>query len=81
MTSMFSWLKTLLVFALLHFVFQGQICLLLQVSLIFCIPVSYNEVDIVWVLVLEGLVGLHRTMQLQLLQHYWFGHKLELLSY
>ena len=22
-------------------------------------------------LVLEGLVGLHRTVQLQLLQHYW----------
>ena len=26
------------------------------------------------VLVLEGLVGLHRTVQLQLLQHYWLGH-------
>ena len=25
-------------------------------------------------LVLEGLVGLHRTIQLQLLQHYWLGH-------
>ena len=25
-------------------------------------------------LVLEGLVGLHRTIQLQLLQHYWSGH-------
>ena len=25
-------------------------------------------------LVLEGLVGLHRTVQFQLLQHYWFGH-------
>ena len=25
------------------------------------------------VLVLEGLVGLHRTIQLQLLQHYWLG--------
>ena len=24
-------------------------------------------------LVLEGLVGLHRTVQLQLLQHYWLG--------
>ena len=24
-------------------------------------------------LVLEGLVGLHRTIQLQLLQHYWSG--------
>ena len=25
-------------------------------------------------LVLEGLVGLPRTVQLQLLQHYWLGH-------
>ena len=24
-------------------------------------------------LVLKGLVGLHRTVQLQLLQHYWKG--------
>ena len=28
-----------------------------------------------WVLVLKGLVGLHRTVQLQLLQHYWSRHK------
>ena len=27
-----------------------------------------------WVLVLKGLVGLHRTIQLQLLQDYWLGH-------
>ena len=27
-------------------------------------------------LVLEGLVGLHRTIQLQLLQHYCLGHSL-----
>ena len=27
-------------------------------------------------LVLEGLIGLHRTVQLQLLQHYWLGHRL-----
>ena len=31
-------------------------------------------------LVLEGLVGLHRTVQLQLLQHYWLGHRLRLLD-
>ena len=73
--------KALLAFALLHSVFQGQICLLLQVFLAFyfCIPVPYNEKDIFfWVLVLEGLVGLHRTVQLQLLQHYWLGHRLGL---
>ena len=27
-------------------------------------------------LVLKGLVGLHRTVQLQLLQRYWSGHSL-----
>ena len=31
------------------------------------------------VLVLEGLIGLHRTVQLPLLQHYWSGHRLGLL--
>ena len=30
-----------------------------------------------WVLVPQGLVGLHRTVQL--LQRYWLGHRLELL--
>ena len=34
-----------------------------------------------WVLVLEVLIGLHRTIQLQLLQHYWSGHSLVLLWY
>ena len=34
-----------------------------------------------WVLVLQGLVGLHRTVQLQLLQRYWLGHRLGLLWY
>ena len=29
-------------------------------------------------LVLKGLVSLHRTIQLQLLQHYWSGHRLGL---
>ena len=33
------------------------------------------------VLVLEGLVDLHRTIQLQFLQHYWLGHRLGLLWY
>ena len=29
-------------------------------------------------LVLKGLVGLQRTVQLQLLQHYWLGHRLDI---
>ena len=28
-------------------------------------------------LVLKGLVGLHRTVQLQLLHHHWLGHRLD----
>ena len=31
-------------------------------------------------LVLKGLVGLHRTIQLQLLQRYWLGHGLGLVK-
>ena len=31
--------------------------------------------------VLEDLVGLHRTIQLHFLQHYWFGHRLGLPWY
>ena len=74
--------KTLLAFALLHSVLQGQICLLFQVFLTsyFCIPVPFNEMDIFFG-VLEDLVCLHRTVQLQLLQHYCSGHWLGLLCY
>ena len=34
-----------------------------------------------WLLVLEGLVILLRTVQVQLLHHYYLGHRLGLLSY
>ena len=74
--------KTLLAFALLHFVLQGQTCLLLQVSLDFLLlhssPLWWKGL-LFLVLVLEGLVGLCRTVPLQLLQHYWLGHRLGLL--
>ena len=63
--------KTLLVFALFHFVLQGQNCLLLQVFLDFLLLHSsplWRKGHLFWVLVLEGLVGLPRTIQLQLLQ-------------
>ena len=76
--------RTLLAFALLHSTLQGQICLLLQVSKYlltscFCIPVPYDEKTSFGGLVLEGLVCLHRNVQLQLLQHYWLGHRLGLV--
>ena len=44
----------------------------------FGIPVPYNEKDIFWgVLVLEGIVGLHRTVLLQLLQPYTLRYDLD----
>ena len=74
--------KTLLAFAPFHFVLQGQVCLLLQVSLDFLLLHSSplkRKGYLFQVLALKGLVGLHRTAKLQLLQHYWLGHKLGLL--
>ena len=65
-------------------VLQGQICLLLQVFLEFLLlhssPLQWRG-HLFWVLVLESLIGLHRTVQLQLLQHYWLGHRLGVLWY
>ena len=46
----------------------------------FCIPVLWKG-HLFWVLVLKGLVGLHRTVQFQLLQRYWLGHRLGLPWY
>ena len=67
--SVFFW-KNSINLALLHSVFQGQICLLLQVFLDFLLlhssPLSWKQ-HLFWLLLLKGLVGLHRTVQLQLL--------------
>ena len=62
--------KTLLAFVLLHFVLHGQTCLLFQISLGFLLLHSspYEEKDNILVLVSEDLIGLHRTIQLQLLR-------------
>ena len=68
---LFAELYYLLAFALLHSVFQSQICLFLQVFLDFLLlhssPLSWKG-HLFLVLVLEGLVSLHRTVQFQLLQ-------------
>ena len=56
MTSAFSWL---------HSILQAKFACYSRCFLTsyFCIPVPYNEKDIFfWMLVLEGLVGLHRTV-------------------
>ena len=69
---------------LFHSVLQGQIYLLLQVSLDFLLlhssPLWWKR-HLFWVLIVEGLVGLPRTVQLQLLQLCWLGHRLRLLWY
>ena len=57
--------KTLLAFALFHFVLQGQTCLSLQVSLNFLLLHSSHlwwKEHLFLVLVLEGLVGHYRTI-------------------
>ena len=72
--------KTLLAFVLLQFVLQGQTWLLLQASLDFLLLHSsplWWKGHLFLVLVLEGLVGLHGTIQPQLLQHLWLGHSLD----
>ena len=63
--------KTVLAFSLLHFVLQGQTCLLLQVSLDFLLLHSnpYDEKDIFLCVSSRGLVGLHRTIQPQFFWH------------
>ena len=62
-------LEKLLAFALLLSVLQDQTCLLFQVCLDFLLLHSsplWWKGHLFWVLVLEGLIGLHRTVQLQL---------------
>ena len=74
--------QTLLVFALLLTVLQGQTCLLLQVSLDFLLLHSsplWWKGHLFGVSVPEGLVDLHITIQVQLLHHNWLGHRLGLL--
>ena len=62
-----------------YFVLKGQTCLLLHVSLDFLLshpsPLWW-KIHLFLVLVLEGLVDLQRTDQLQ---HQWLGHRLGLL--
>ena len=76
--------KTLLAFALLHFILQSQTCLLLLVSLEFLLlhfsPLWWKG-HLLLVLVLEGHIDLHRTIQLQLLRFQWLGHRHGLLWY
>ena len=81
--TMCSLAKTLLAFVLLHFVLQGNLPVTLGVSWLtaFAFQSPIMKRTSLLVLVLRGLVGLHRTVQLQLLQHYLSGHRLRLPWY
>ena len=75
--------KTLLAFALLHFILQGQTCLLFQVSLDLLLLHSnplWWKGHLLGGLGLEGVGGLHRIAHLQLLWHQWLRHWLGLLG-
>ena len=82
MTSAFSWQNSISLSCFILYS-KGKFACYSRCFLTsyFCIPVPYNEKDIFLGLVLKGLVGLHRTVQLQLLQRYWLGHRLGLLWY
>ena len=78
--------KTLLAFALFILYSKAKLACYSRYLLTsyFCILVPYNEKDIFFflVLLLEGLVGHHRTIWLQLPRHYiLLGHTLGLLWY
>ena len=73
--------KTLLAFALLHVYSKAKLACYSRylLTFYFCITFLCYEKDIFWgVLVLKGLVGLHKTVQLQLLHFYWSWHRLGL---
>ena len=80
MTSAFSWQNSISLCDVSFFTPRPNLSVMSCVlTFYFCVLVPYNEKDIFFeVLVLEGVVGLHRTGQLQLLQHYWLGHRLGL---
>ena len=74
--------KTLLTFALIHFVVHGQTCRLFWVSLDFLLLHSnplWWKGHLFLVLVIEDVVDLHRTSWLQLLWHQWLEYRLVLL--
>ena len=69
-TRVFSWRNSVSL-CLPNFVLQGKTCLLLQFLLIFTFEFQSPKMERMSFLVsvLEGLVGLQRTVQLQLLQY------------
>ena len=65
--------------ALLHFVLQGQTCLFSLDFLLLYSSLLWGKGHPFLLLVLEGVLGLHKTSQLQLLWHQLLQHRLGLL--
>ena len=83
MTSMFSWQNSVRLYPASFCTPRPNLHVTPGISWLhtFAFQVPIMKRTSFWVLVLEGLVGLHRTIQLQFLQHYWAGHRPGLLWY
>ena len=79
MTSAFSWQNSVsLLCSILYSKTQPACYSRNLLTSCFCISVPYDEKDIFfWALVVEGLVGLHRTVQYQLLDFSGWGIDLD----
>ena len=83
MTSVFSWQNSISLFPASFCNPRPNLPVTPGISdslLVHSSPLKWKG-HLFWVLVLEGLVGLHRTVQLQLFKHYRSGHRLGLLWY
>ena len=84
MTSVFSWQNSISLCPASFCIPRPNLPVISGVSWLptFFIPVPYSENNsFLGVLVLKGLVGLHRIIQLQLFQHHWWEHRLGLPCY
>ena len=82
MTSAFSWQNSISLCPASFHIPRLNLPVIPRISdflLAFQSPVM-KRTSFFLVLVLEGPVGHHRIVQLQLLQHYWLGHRLSLLD-
>ena len=77
MTSVFSWQKSISLFPASFCTPRPNLPFTPGVSWLptFAFQSPIWKGHLFWVLVLKGLVGLHRTVQLQLLQRYWSRHR------
>ena len=82
MTSVFSWQNSISLCPASFCTPRSNLPIIPRISdflLAFQSPIM-KRTSFFLVLVLEGLVDHHRIVQLQLLQHYWLGHRLGLVD-